>query len=423
MERRPVRRAQAVFVGAFTVAGVAAGLGLIAIAQGQVLRPARAAVAKAALPAGSPHAIGATPVILMGLQMVTPLVGWGVGERADRQDQQLLRTTDGGVHWTDVTPAAGRNARSVPFFLGSDRAFLLVNGEQRRNTVYRSSDGGVTWQAGLPFTVRAEFGAYGPMGRLPLQFVDPLHGFMAFGFGQGEGIGVYATDDGGQHWALRSLTVARPGLSTAGSLPTGCTKTGVTFSSASVGWATAHCPGGRPFLYESRNGGRTWQSQSLPAPLDYPADLETNCTCGSIPPDFTSSRDGVLTFAAPDFVYSTHDGGGSWTPMPLPSQVLGNAPMFLDGSTGWIITLRVDQTTRLSSFDRLFVTHDGGVSWQPLESDREVQSLAFVDRQTGWAINLPRDGSPPQLFQTRDGGTTWQQLFPVVDQVTQAERI
>lgn len=418
--RRGIFRQLAV-VGGGAVLGVAIGLLMIGIAGGYLVHPA-VKTAGTTSPA-SAHVIGPQPVLILSVQMVTAAIGWGYGARADRPDRQILRTVDGGRHWTDITPPAARNARFIPDFYGADHAWVLVNGEQRHNRVYWSSDGGMTWLAGSSFVVDPSYGPYGPMGRTPLQFVDPRHGFITFGFGNGDGIGVYGSNDGGGHWQLRSLTVEPAGKSTPRSLPAGCQKTGLTFSSPVTGWATANCSGGRPFFYVSKDAGRTWQAQSLPVPLGYPADLFSNCVCGSLPPAFSSAQNGIVAFRDPDFAYSTQDGGTTWMPLSLPSRTIGDVPLFLDGSTGWVVTVSVDPTTRVRSFDRLFVTKDGGQSWSPIPTDHQVVLLAFADAHNGWALLVHSDQSPPDLGVTADGGATWSVIQPVVTQEVQQERV
>jgi photosystem II stability/assembly factor-like uncharacterized protein len=412
---------QALVVGTAAAAGIAAGLLLIGIASNRLIHPTPIRTARAATPSSSPHVIAAQPVMITAIQMASPTVGWGLGARADRPDEQVLRTADGGHHWTDITPTAARNRQFIPYFLGTRYAWVLLDSGSRQNTVYRSADGGVTWTSGTPLNVRAEYGRYGPMGAQPIEFVDPLHGWMTFGFDGGDGIGVYATTDGGAHWQLRSLNIARPGASTPSALPSGCAKTGVTFSSVTRGWATAHCSSGRPFFYGTADGGRTWQALPLPAPIGYPADLFVDCACTSLPPDFSSANDGVLTFRNPDFVYATHDAGVSWLPLPLPSKAIADNPMFIDASEGFIAGITVDPATRVRSFDRLYVTHDGGQSWQGIKPNHELQILDFATPRAGWSL-YAKGNAPPQLLITSDGGATWSVIQPVVDQATQSEQ-
>lgn len=164
----------------------------------------------------------------------------------------ILRTTDGGEHWAllpaDAVPAPlpdeGAFAASggcVTHF-GSRDAWIALGAPQAR--LFRSRDGGATWQAlGTPL-VQGE-----SAGNTAAHFRDPLVGIVV-----GGEIGSYRTDtshaavavtlDGGETWTLRS----RPPL--AGAL------FGVTWvPGASATTALVASPGG---LFLTRDAGQSW---------------------------------------------------------------------------------------------------------------------------------------------------------------------
>jgi photosystem II stability/assembly factor-like uncharacterized protein len=358
--------------------------------------------------------------------MLTPTSGWALGQTRQRQKNGVLRTSDSGNHWTDVTPSIARNAPYVPTFLDLEHAWVAVAETAGPTpghaiTAFRTRDGGVTWEEGTPLVIGSQYPPVEPLGD-GLQFVDAQHGWLTVQFMTGPGgsnIAIYRTQDGGLHWKLVSITLG-PGKSSAESLPVGCNKTGVVFNSPLAGWATAHCGIGSPFLYQTRDGGQTWHEQGLPPPAGYPESLASSCDCITLPPRFVTATDGVLAMLRPDAMYLTHDGGASWKPTQLPTKFIGDLPDFVTARDGWIQALRDDPVTRNLSFDRLYVTHDAGESWQPIKPDHDIFGpLDFINADNGWSIYFKRPG---KLLSTKDGGRTWQELTPEVVGTTESER-
>jgi len=114
-----------------------------------------------------------------------------------------------------------------------------------------------------------------------------------------------------------------------------------------------------------------------------------SATAGLLPvrfSDFTTGR-GIATV-----IYVTHDGGTTWQPTASVPAALA-ASHFLDMQQGWV----TDGTA-------LFRTGDGGQQWTRLASSthfKNVAQLDFVSRTTGWAI------SEQGLLKTVDGGQRW----------------
>jgi photosystem II stability/assembly factor-like uncharacterized protein len=286
-------------------------------------------------------------------------------------------------------------------------------------TTYQTEDGGKTWKEGVPVTLPARYPPAAPLAP-GLQFVDAKHGWLTLGFEGADrgstGVGIYRTTDGGMNWKEVSLTIRSPGQSSPSSLPTGCGKTGITFSDPLRGWATAHCADGSLFFYASGDGGLTWHPQNLPPPAGYPSDLFGNCDCGSLPPIFTSSRDGVLMLHNPDLLYITNDGGDSWSPTQLPQKYVSNF-YFLDARRGWLVGLAPDAQTHSLHFNQLYFTQDGGHSWQGFTPNHELAGpVGFLTEKLGWSLYLK--ARIPEVLQTTDGGKTWQPVQPQLVQGT-----
>ena len=121
-------------------------------------------------------------------------------------------------------------------------------------------------------------------------------------------------------------------------------------------------------------------------------------------------------------VYRTQDAGAGWTHvvatsfMPSPGQRSDiplscdkNSALFSDAATGWITA----ECNGGSAF--LYVSHDGGVSWQPQslgstysEYGYSTYPPQFVSPNDGYMIGI-KGGLVPTvvLLSPRDGGRTW----------------
>lgn len=96
---------------------------------------------------------------------------------------------------------------------------------------------------------------------------------------------IFRTTDGGAQWRLVELTPGQ-GRPTPGAIPFGCDKDAAVFSSATTGWVTGTCAGGRPAFWVSHDGGGTWRYQPLPQPSG--PGILANCQCFLTAPVFTS---------------------------------------------------------------------------------------------------------------------------------------
>jgi photosystem II stability/assembly factor-like uncharacterized protein len=369
------------------------------------------------VPSPTPTPPAQQPLVLSYIQMMTTADGWAM-ERGG--EERILRTADGGLTWNDVSVPADRNpadrnpgvtpspAESAYFmnltdaWAASAAITLSPTGSLTSTvTVYRTIDGGNTWEPGTPFEVPGE-------GPGSLTFLNTQYGWtmIALGIGAGsEAVGIYRTSDGGDTWEQVSLTAGIPGQSTPSSLPFGCDKSGLTFATARTGWATGFCPGGPIFFFVSHDGGATWTRDTLPAPSGYPATLYSQCQCAFNPPLFFSRLDGFLAVGIYEVtqswqLYVTHDGGTTWSPNPLPvTQPIGRVDMINDND-GWV----TDGTT-------LYRTEDGGRNWDavgPFPTTDMVGNLNFVSTTDGWFV------VEQGIYATHDGGQNWMPVTPTL---------
>lgn len=372
-----------------------------------------ASPATASLP---PRAATATPTpppnqALQAIQMIDTTTGWAVttANQAPFYTHHILRTTDGGTAWQDVTPAYAHSTQAVgdvEDFLSASLAWVAIapdNGTPSTQ-VYRTSDGGQTWQVStVPATSQ--------LGQLT--FLDPQHGWLLAGIQAAAGpkaVDVFRTTDGGTTWTR--VSTATPTYTSPGALPPGADW--LAFADASTGWATGYSPVTQfVWLYSTHDGGATWQHHILPRPAGARGDLSTG------PITFFNRQEGILPTCfsvegADSFAdsYVTHDGGTTWNStslLPVSTcavAALGDASDFIDSTQGWVLDTAWTPAATTTS---LSVTSDGGAHWRKLLTStnyQAIQALDFVSDTVGWAIGVVASDTS-FLLKTVDGGQTW----------------
>ncbi len=301
----------------------------------------------------------------------------------------LVRTTDGGRHWREVTPPVKMVSSSV--FLGRDAAWIEAGAlfEPRREPLYRTLDGGRTWHRLGPVPSECQ-----------LDFVDRRHGWCTvIGAAAGSStVRLYRTSDGGSSWTLVSRTGLYDADSTPGALPYDCDKR-IAFTSPTVGWAASTCLGGSPPPYRSADGGARWHALArvaLPkgAPTPEGEELSVPVVDGSKLALSIEIGPGATAIA------TSANGGRSWRARLVPGR-----------REYWRVDLIDTQHWRLTDGTHLLATDDAGRHWRrrkPAVSMKDSVGtpldLTFLSPRLGFAVP---DGNAGPLWWTRDGGRTW----------------
>jgi photosystem II stability/assembly factor-like uncharacterized protein len=363
-----------------------------------------------------------TPVTVTAIHMLDQEMGWAIGQASGDTSARVFRTVDGGYSWRDVTPwraydlAEGEDVSAVGFFSTAQRAWVAF---YRRPpaprpvsaVVWYTADAGSSWTAGQPLDLtNLPLDLYVPSN---MGFTDNQHGWLLVHLGVTAGrdaVALFTTQDGGMNWQ-RSTD---PGT---GALSDACAKSGAAFRDALNGWIVGDCGGIVPgvYLFKTSDGGHTWQPQRLNPPADFQnlyQDARNSCgvtTIELLPGRFSSMQ--VRCFPggaarARSWLYTTLDGGQTWTPYALPTAY--GSVQFLSPLQGWYLGA---SSTEATAEIRLYRTVDGGATWEPIVSLGWTGALDFVNSQSGWVA--ARAGDAQALVATSNGGLAWREIKPV----------
>jgi photosystem II stability/assembly factor-like uncharacterized protein len=351
-----------------------------------------------------------TAIDILRLEMLDSSNGWGIGgPKASGIGSRVFRTQDGGATWMEVTPPeeavspGGEASSAVGYFANTQTAWVTYHasipaGVPDNPVVWRTLDGGATWQAGSPLDTSGLMETYS----VSHVVFSGANGWVLVHVGAGmnhDYVALYRSTDGGVGWSRIIDPTNDGGIQS-------CTKTGLAFSDGSNGWLTGNCNGVRPgaFLFHTKDGGAHWEPVTLAAP-DNPADLFTadQYACGVRAP-FLNGSQAYLGVECAD-MGNPNAGNISY----LFRSASGNAPVAQAYPGGDLFTL--DGTRIWALGTEIFRSDSAGASWTKLATVTWEGQFDFVSANLGWAA--VHKGSEFGLVQTTDGGSIWAQLAPV----------
>ena len=311
------------------------------------------------------------------IQFVSDMHGWlAVGEK-------LWRSEDGGKSWVIAYDALPDKIRKFQF---TDRK----NGWMISLTkLYRTEDGGLSWAASpQPIPPNSEghlstlkFLSDGRRGWIvggvftstphsnsdeddytPSRYLSPdqkqvLHG------------AIFYTEDGGKNWSRQLLTQGWGHLTVLFALD------------GEHAWAAGTAGG----FYLSSGKWKAMDDRRI-VTNSSPAvrGLDVQIGFPTIEPAavfFQNPRFGWLSNSNGYLARST-DGGKTWQDIFPSEKIEGDAPddftyvFFADQLNGWALGYK----------HALYITKDGGVSWERQSSDLDFKAICFLDSGNGWAV-------------------------------------
>ena len=301
--------------------------------------------------------LSGTDVQLRGVSAVSERIAWASGAKGT-----VLRTIDGGEHWTKVyVPGAeALDFRDIQAF-DWDTAYVLSIGPGEQSRIYKTTDGGRIWQ--LQFTNKDPKAFYDCFA-----FWDSKHGIALSDSVDGK-FPLVATSDGAT-WAAVAIKNMPAALPNEGAFAASGTCV-ATYGKQDV-WFGTGGPAAR--VFHSSDRGLNWTVSETPIVHGTPSQ-------GIFSIAFWSRKDGVAVGGdykepnkADGVAAFTHDGGKSWKlARKQPSGYRSGVDMMLQ-STGAFYVVGPNGIDRGS-----------GESWRPLmQGNFNAVSLAPFD--VGWAV-------------------------------------
>ena len=368
---------------------------------------------------------------LTSIHMVNGNQGWAVQTNPETRQSIVLKTSDGGHTWKNVTPPFLTNHSNeiqqyeglVTDFLDVTHAYVAVatihtqaNGAMADvPTVFVTTDGGKSWSSA---TTPAPYADNVPVY---VHFRTSSNGveMNEFDTNGGDGFPVhqlYETTDGGLSWHLMAKAPSQteiPETVKPGQMPTvnpGPGLTWVTMLDQKVGFTpgqnsvASSVPNValRTKLYKTADGGKTWVPVSLSIPkMNSPASVVI------LQPSILQSGDIVVpvveNYGVPPTnyqlgLYVSADGGSTFAQVSHTTVIANNAACFgdfLNDNEGWFWI-----------GGNLLMITDGGKTFTKASFPElsTVTSVQFINPTTGYVA------TDEGLWQTTDGGKRWGQI-------------
>ena len=301
-------------------------------------------------------------VLLQAVSPVNERVVWVSGHGGT-----WLRTLDGGASWSGgIVPDADTLQFRDVHAISADVAWLLAAGPAEMSRIYRTEDGGESWQ--IQWVNDEPDGFYDC-----LSFFDSQRG-LAYGDAVNGELRILRTTDGGDHWSL--VAAARLPAAQEGEGGFAASGTCLAVGAQNVAWiGTGNSDPAR--VLRSNDRGWSWVAAETP--------LIAGEAAGITSISFHDERFGLVVggdLARPDEhtanVAVTSDGGVNWTAggsLRIAGAAYGGAWVPRTGG-------RVAVAVGPGGADW---SADGGMTWSGFD-DRDWWGLAFVSPDAGWIV-------------------------------------
>lgn len=313
-----------------------------------------------------------TRVSLRGVSAVSDRVAWASGS-----DGTVFRTLDGGATWEARAVPGGEalDFRDVDAF-SADVAYVLSIGNGDASRIYKTTDGGTTWQ--LQFTNREPAGFYDAMA-----FWDERRGIAVSDAIDGQFV-VIRTENGGTTWTEVPRSRLPPAQANEGYFAASGTNVTV--------WGDQHVwlgtgAAARARVLRSADAGRTWQIAETP--------ILSGGSAGIFSIAFHDAMHGIVVGGAYDRagdaidnIASTSDGGATWTLVRGP----GGASSPLSGHRSVVAYVPGTATVVAAGSAGADYSRDHGATWSRIEGPG-FYTFSVEPRGTlGWGAGSGRIG-------------------------------
>jgi photosystem II stability/assembly factor-like uncharacterized protein len=304
------------------------------------------------------------------IAFISPDIGW-YGNGAGK----LFRTVDGGLSWSNVATKPGTFIRALGF-IDEKRGFIgnvgtdYYPGVTDKQPLYKTRDGGVTWEAVSALGLEKVAGICGidilPVRRIFQGELQTGHVIHAAGRVGGPAM-IMRSEDSGETWRVLDLSKQ------AGMI------LDVKFHDALNGFVCASSVSdsgdGEALMLRTTDGGKNWARAYASGrkmenlwKMNWPSRTVGYATVQSYDDDPAKTQRVII---------KTSDGGKSWREMPLVKapKVQQFGIGFVDEKHGWVGTR-----------DTGYETRDGGKTWLPVAFGKAVNKIRITRSGTATRV-------------------------------------
>jgi photosystem II stability/assembly factor-like uncharacterized protein len=260
-----------------------------------------------------------------GLSAVSASTAWVSGYTST--DGVVMRTTDRGTTWQDVSPpgAAGLQFRDIEAFSATDAVAMSIGANATDFRIYVTHDGGQTWS--LTFVNSEPTAFYDCMS-----FFNAKRGLAISDPPDGVHFRVIATDDGGMSWHVTGLLMP----ATPGAFAFAASGECLTTDHGHRAWIGTG--GGAADVLRSDDRGASWTVAPTPMLFGPSAGINGLAFNGQ-QRGIAVGGDFLLPTASPDAFARSFDGGSSWNLVPGAPQEYRSGVTWVDGHTAIAVGL------------------------------------------------------------------------------------
>jgi len=308
-----------------------------------------------------------------GLSAVSATTAWVSGYTPT--DGVVMRTTDGGTTWQDVTPpgAAGLQFRDVEAFDANNAVAMSIGNNTADFRIYVTHDGGHSWD--LSF-VNAEPTAFYDC----MSFFNRKDGIAISDPPDGVHFRVIATDDGGMSWHVTGLQMP----AAAGAFAFAASGECLTTDHGHRAWFGSG--GSEASVFRSDDRGVTWTKAPTPMLVGPTAGINGIAFNGQNR-GIAVGGDFLLPTGSPDSFARSVNGGSSWSLASDAPTEYRSGVTWVNGSTAIAVGL--------SGSD---VSTDFGATWQRFD-DGSLDTVDCASPVACWASGA--NGRVALLVRTR----------------------
>jgi photosystem II stability/assembly factor-like uncharacterized protein len=255
----------------------------------------------------------------------------------------LTHTEDGGGSWIEQRLDAKRHAINDIYFANKEVGFALAG-----NMIFRSGDGGHTWQESYSISPSAVRGATAEL--YSLRFNGKKKGWVVGSLARGDNVTgslLAITRDSGATWQMLEAGTQQELIH-------------IDFVDDERGWIV----GAGGAILHTEDAGETWQRQ------------QSGVAVTLYHVDFRNSKQGIAV-GERGTILMTQDGGQTWIKINSPANATLLSVQFVSEDNVWIV----------GRSGVILRSGDGGRTWLGQESGTRQNLYAlFINKKEGWAV-------------------------------------